>query len=273
MVTYLVRVTRYLRERFESEALVLSIGLSLLLYARVRPVPTTALLVIGGVTYGWYLLLRLADEWKDAAYDRVHHPERPLPRGLVSGRDLVGLGVGTLVVIFLGAVWVGLLLEVAGLTLGLLGWQGLAGREFFRRGLRERFWLYNGLSYVGNFWIVAGVSFLVSRAAGAPFSTYAALTGQLLLASLILELTRKADRTKTDDGYRYHLSDRAYLGTLASIYTALYAWLAVSSPTLWLVLPYALSLTALTSLTRPRRFTLLQFGMYLVFLISLYLVL
>ncbi|MFX4293273.1 hypothetical protein [Streptomyces bohaiensis] len=40
----------------------------------------------------WLVLccLRAVDEWKDLAYDRVHHPERPLVRGAVTRGELRG---------------------------------------------------------------------------------------------------------------------------------------------------------------------------------------
>lgn len=39
------------------------------------------------------LELRVLDEFKDAELDRLHRPERPVPRGLVSLRLLAGIGV------------------------------------------------------------------------------------------------------------------------------------------------------------------------------------
>jgi UbiA prenyltransferase family len=46
--------------------------------------------LVGEIVTVWLVLLfvRIADEQKDFEYDRVHHPERPLPRGAVTVRDL-----------------------------------------------------------------------------------------------------------------------------------------------------------------------------------------
>lgn len=46
--------------------------------------------LVGEIVTVWLVLLfvRIADERKDFEYDRVHHPERPLPRGAVTVGDL-----------------------------------------------------------------------------------------------------------------------------------------------------------------------------------------
>ncbi len=46
------------------------------------------------VTFGLFLQLRAADEVKDLEDDRRHRPERPIPRGLVSPRLIVGPALG-----------------------------------------------------------------------------------------------------------------------------------------------------------------------------------
>lgn len=48
------------------------------------PVALTAV----AVALGFFFQLRVADEWKDAEADRLHQPERPVPRGLVTLREL-----------------------------------------------------------------------------------------------------------------------------------------------------------------------------------------
>src|SRR6188768_2989729 len=40
------------------------------------------------VALGFFMLLRIADEFKDAADDAAYRPYRPVPRGLVSLREL-----------------------------------------------------------------------------------------------------------------------------------------------------------------------------------------
>ncbi|MEM6288849.1 MAG: UbiA family prenyltransferase [Bacteroidota bacterium] len=47
-----------------------------------------AVVVAVVVALGFFFQLRVADEWKDAETDRLHQPERPVPRGLVTLREL-----------------------------------------------------------------------------------------------------------------------------------------------------------------------------------------
>lgn len=44
------------------------------------------------VTLMVFMQLRISDEIKDAHFDRVHHPERPIPRGLIELDSLKNLG-------------------------------------------------------------------------------------------------------------------------------------------------------------------------------------
>lgn len=60
------------------------------------------------VALGFFMLLRIADEFKDAIDDATYRPYRPVPRGLVTLRELMGVAAVSLVV-------------QLGLTL-LLGW-------------------------------------------------------------------------------------------------------------------------------------------------------
>ena len=51
-----------------------------------------------GAAFGFFLLLRISDEFKDAADDAMYRPYRPVPRGLVTLRELAGVGVVVIVV-------------------------------------------------------------------------------------------------------------------------------------------------------------------------------
>jgi len=81
------------------------------------------------VTLIFFFQLRVLDEIKDADDDARFRPERPIPRGLVSLRLIVGLGLAT-VPLALGAA---LIVEPATVPLLLLvwGWMALMTREFF----------------------------------------------------------------------------------------------------------------------------------------------
>jgi 4-hydroxybenzoate polyprenyltransferase len=89
----------------------------------------------------FFLLLRIADEFKDAETDARYRPERPVPRGLVSLRELAVLGLAVAVLqgaaalafhppllILLGVVW---------------AYMGLMTVEFFAsRWLHARLFFY-----------------------------------------------------------------------------------------------------------------------------------
>jgi 4-hydroxybenzoate polyprenyltransferase len=95
-----------------------------------RPLPGwPAFALAFGVTLLFFFHLRVFDEIKDREDDAKFRPERPIPRGLVSLRLIVGIGLAT-VPIALVASW---LVEPATIPLLLLtwAWMLLMGVEFF----------------------------------------------------------------------------------------------------------------------------------------------
>ena len=95
------------------------------------------------VVLGLFLQLRIADEFKDAACDARYRPERPVPRGLISLRELGRLGA---TVVLLQAAIVAAYLPGLLAPLGLVwAYQLLMSREFFvPEWLRARPLLYMG---------------------------------------------------------------------------------------------------------------------------------
>jgi 4-hydroxybenzoate polyprenyltransferase len=77
----------------------------------------------------FFMLLRISDEFKDAADDAAYRPYRPVPRGLVTLTELAGVGVVILVV----QLVVTLLLGVQLLPYLLAAWllMALMSQEFF----------------------------------------------------------------------------------------------------------------------------------------------
>jgi len=95
-----------------------------------RPLPAWPVYALAFiVTLIFFFQLRVLDEIKDADDDARFRPERPIPRGLVSLRLIVGLGLAT-VPLALGAT---LIVEptIAPLLLLVWGWMALMTREFF----------------------------------------------------------------------------------------------------------------------------------------------
>lgn len=100
------------------------------------------LLAVGALTsLVFFLMLRVLDEHKDAAVDLRYRPELPVPRGLVSLRELrcVGGGLLALVLLLNALVEPRLLLACAAVAV----WAALMTREFFApEWLRARPTLY-----------------------------------------------------------------------------------------------------------------------------------
>src|ERR1700677_965143 len=91
----------------------------------------TSLLVAFLNSFFAFLQLRIADEFKDIEEDTQYRPYRPVPRGLVTLRELGWLGAGTAVIQLLLA----LALHPPLVILLLVTWTylGLMSREFFAR--------------------------------------------------------------------------------------------------------------------------------------------
>ena len=95
-----------------------------------RDVPGTAVyLAAFVVTLCFFFQLRVLDEIKDAEDDRLYRPERPIPRGLVTLRLIVGLGVATVPLSVIACAWVDPRLLWP--LLLAWGWMGLMTAEFF----------------------------------------------------------------------------------------------------------------------------------------------
>lgn len=153
------------------------------------PASLLAAIVCAG---GFFLLMRLADEGKDRHDDRRWRPYRPVPRGLVSLKELAGVGV---LVALLQGLLVAMVAPLAAPFLLLAwGWFALMGVEFFRPGwLRARPVLYT-LSHMVIVPLIALLAFAFSLPAGAPLPPPFPLLWLLALCylnGLAIELARK----------------------------------------------------------------------------------
>ncbi|MFD8733880.1 hypothetical protein ACFV06_03055 [Streptomyces sp. NPDC059618] len=116
-----------------------------------RPSGATAVRVVSVVLV--LLFLRMLDEQKDLAHDRVHHPDRPLVTGAITGAELRGaMAAITVVVAGLNAVLsaTAVLLILAVLGYGLL----LAPLERLAPAVRDRPLL--GLAVAGPVQLLLG---------------------------------------------------------------------------------------------------------------------
>lgn len=83
------------------------------------------------VSLGSFLLLRIADEFKDAEEDARFRPYRPVPRGLVSLRELAVVGSGVALAQFVLALSIGW--QLAGLLAVTWIYFALMSKEFYAR--------------------------------------------------------------------------------------------------------------------------------------------
>lgn len=104
---------------------------SMLARGHVAMPPLKAILVAFGTALLFFLQMRIADEFKDADEDARYRPYRPVPRGLITLRELGVVAVAAGVVQALLALW----LSPALLPFLLVTWAylGLMCREFFVR--------------------------------------------------------------------------------------------------------------------------------------------
>ena len=126
----------YQRERFPvfaHGALIAAFSASAVCYSALirgaSEVALSSLAVAFGTAFLFFLQLRIADEFKDFEEDARYRPYRPVPRGLVTLRELGILGaVAVLIQVILALIldgWLVLLLFIA------LGYLGLMSAEFF----------------------------------------------------------------------------------------------------------------------------------------------
>jgi hypothetical protein len=267
-----MRLLVYQRERFPLVAYLPLIGLSSVGAAAwsaaargAGALPSPVVLATGAFTaVTAFLLLRVADEHKDAELDRVARPELPVPRGLVSLRELrAAAGIA-------GAAAVAANLLVAPGLLPALGvvalWGALMTREFFvpawlrarpaaylatHMGVMPLLFLY----LTGLDWLAAGV---------APPRGLAAFLGLAFLNGVLVEIGRKlrapADERPGVETYTaawgVRAAPRVWLATLAGAAACALlaarptgAWVTVALPVA--VLAPLVALPALAFLRAP----------------------
>ncbi|MBM7067435.1 UbiA family prenyltransferase [Actibacterium sp. 188UL27-1] len=156
-----------------------------------RPLPGIGAYLVGfGLAFLLFFQMRVCDEVKDLEDDRRYRPERPIPRGLVSLRLIVGLGLATVpLAAALAVIWGAGLIWLLGLV-----WLWLAAMtaEFgMPRWLKARPVLYL-LSHMAIMPLIdlmlTGIEW---RPAGAPHPGLWWFIGLSFANGCVLELGRK----------------------------------------------------------------------------------
>lgn len=224
----------YQRERFPLAAhgpLILAFSASAVSYsallrgAGARPAPIS-FAVAFVASLGTFLLLRIADEFKDAEEDARFRPYRPVPRGLVKLRELGWIGVGVGVVQFALAAPLGWSL----VALLAVTWTyfALMSREFFaRRWLKARPLVYL-FSHMGIMplvdWFATGCDW-VHAGTGMPRGLFWFLAASFC-NGIVIEIGRKI---------RAPAQEETGVETYSFLWgrrNAVFAWLAAQAATL-----------------------------------------
>jgi 4-hydroxybenzoate polyprenyltransferase len=226
------RLHAYTRERFPVAPYALATSLFFLsAFLSSRALVGRAVVVGPEVAAGLvtvfllFLQLRILDEFKDERLDAAHHPERPVPRGLVTLGELRVVGLAALAVQLVVNALLGARALV--LVLAVLGFTALTAREFFLgERLRRNFLLYT-LAHMTVLPLLACYAYAlaVARAADPPvepaFVLYLVLS---YLGGLLLELARKtrAPEREREGVYSYtkHLGTRGLSDVATGIVVA-----------------------------------------------------
>jgi 4-hydroxybenzoate polyprenyltransferase len=193
----------YCRERFpllQSGAFVAAFTFATLRIAdaldpRATSFDLRSFLAAFAVAFLFFLELRVLDEFKDADDDARYRPYRPVPRGLVSLRELAVVGVTAAAMQVAVATLAGPA-ATAWLVM-TFAWMALMGREFFARAwLRAR-----PVAYLASHTIVVPLIALTVAAFRGHAADIVALAPYLAFTcatSVVLELGRKL-RAPTDE--------------------------------------------------------------------------
>jgi 4-hydroxybenzoate polyprenyltransferase len=193
------RLWTYARERFPLETHVPLIAVfsastvcySMLARGHVALPDPRALLVAFVTAFCFFLQLRVADEFKDAADDARYRPYRPVPRGLVTLQELGHVALVSALVQAALALWLALAL----VPFLLLVWAflGLMSKEFLiRRWLRA-----HPIAYLLSHMLILPLIDLYGTACdwrvvgSAPPSGLAWLLGASFCNGIVLEIGRK----------------------------------------------------------------------------------
>ncbi|HSM34984.1 MAG TPA: UbiA family prenyltransferase [Longimicrobiales bacterium] len=257
----LARWGTLVRERFRpGPLLALAAALAASAQLVVAPRLDATGLIIGAVGVSALLgLLRLMDEVKDLDRDRIAHPERPLPRGVVrpdDARRAIHLGVGALL---LGAgLLAALRAPVTGALYGVcVAYAALMYREFFLGRVLEA----RPFTYAATHQVIVLPMYAFATAAAAPADAldpavlWFGLTG--LGASFAFEVCRKLDPHAHPALGTYlsvHGPGRTFAAAAAAVALASFAAYRIGvHPWVW---PAALLLLAVLAgvRARPERF-------------------
>ena len=233
------RLWIYQKERFPlgiltiTTAAVLASTFAVLEWTGYYDIPVWKYVALGVAGLSFMLHTRIIDEIRDKEVDDVHHPDRPVQRGLVSLRELTVLGyanggificIHALLDPLSGLLSAGLLLYsiVARYEVGPLAW------------LKPRFWLYN-VVMLGQMLLLQWIAYAaLTQTLDWPSALWMHGWGIWALTAQI-EVARKClapdEETTYRDSYSSRVGSRGSVGiVLALTLLALWAFAATGMP-------------------------------------------
>lgn len=236
--SFLKRFFIYQKERFPilgHGLLVASFSFSAIAYSRICRgaegfVPWSRYLTGIITTITLFLLVRIFDEFKDREDDAKYRPELPVPRGLVSLRELLIVGIAvTIIQVAINAAFFPVMLRIWAIVILYLS---LMGKEFFipRWLKRHQFWYVSSHMFIIPLIDIyaSGLDWLVEKQAAPKGLLF--FFAVSYFNGIVLEIGRKI-RTKENESEGV-LTYTSMLG----IRKAIYLWIGILFVTLgWAV--------------------------------------
>lgn len=232
------RITIYLKERFPIVenlpfALLMLLGLAFTVQL-LKPEQTIVFTLKTGVllltVFGVMLLMRLFDDLKDVAADQELFPERPVPRGLVSQRDLwrMVLGVHVIMLAINLVMPQALLWLLVALAFTWLTFKWFFARSFISTRLIVAFITHQPVGFLLNLWVAAAViegSSVTLNDQGILFLCFLFITPVMLW-----EISRKIKAQGTENEY---VTYSKILGSQLAAYILLMVASILSGGLIW----------------------------------------
>jgi hypothetical protein len=232
MKSFPSRLWQYQKERFPLWILTFTTLAVLISTAAIltgtgyHDIPLWKYAALGIAGLSFMLHTRITDELRDKEVDDLHHPERPLQRGLVTVQEMTRLGYAN------GSIFIAIhaaLDPLSGiLSAGLLAYSLMARYEIGPLAwLQPRFWLYN-LVMLGQMLLLQWVAYAaLTHSLDWPSAIWMHGWGILALSAQ-LEVARKCLTPEEETAYRDSYSSRiqpkgaaglVMLLTLIALYT------------------------------------------------------
>jgi 4-hydroxybenzoate polyprenyltransferase len=186
------------------------------------------------ISFLFFLQLRLADEFKDFEEDSLYRPYRPVPRGLITLRELAFVWAAAIALQLLIVPW--LSASLVALLAGVLAYLALMSKEFFARRWLKR----HPIVYMVSHMIIMPLIFLIASAcdwmsAGLTHPPQGIVWMMLanFFIGMVIEIGRKV---RAPDDEEHGVETYSQLWGPGG---ALLAWLAVMATSAVLVYPAA----------------------------------